>query len=76
MASPDKLALLSEREGEVLTLMADGLTNDAIARRLGIAPKTVEKHVARVLQKLDVPAEDDVNRRVAAVMRWVDSGAR
>jgi DNA-binding NarL/FixJ family response regulator len=71
MGPADRLAALSERERDVMALIADGLTNEAIARRLGIAQKTVEKHVAHVFQKLDVKPEADVNRRVSAVVSWL-----
>lgn len=73
MGPAGESAQLSEREREVVALMADGLTNEAIAGRLEITQKTVEKHVAHVLQKLDVPPDANINRRVAAVVNWVRS---
>lgn len=52
-SSRDRLALLTPREREVLDLIAQGLSNDAIADRLVIAPKTVRNHVTRIYRKLD-----------------------
>jgi DNA-binding NarL/FixJ family response regulator len=59
---------LSAREHEVLELMAEGLTNAGIAKRLYLSERTVEAHVGRVLMKLDVPQSDDGHRRVLAVL--------
>ena len=59
---------LSEREREVLTLIAEGRSNQAICDRLFLAPKTVEAHIANIFSKLElVPAPDD-HRRVLAVL--------
>ena len=62
------LAELTEREREVLELMAEGLTNSGIARRLYITERTVEAHVRRVLMKLAIPDTEDGHRRVLAVL--------
>ena len=62
---------LSEREREVLELMAEGLTNAAIAARLFLSERTVEAHVRHVLSKLDIPDSKDGHRRVLAVLRHV-----
>jgi DNA-binding NarL/FixJ family response regulator len=62
------LARLSERERRVLELMAEGLTNTAIAQRLVLSERTVEAHVRHVLLKLDIPESDEGNRRVLAVL--------
>jgi DNA-binding NarL/FixJ family response regulator len=62
------LARLSDRERGVLELMAEGLTNTAIAQRLVLSQRTVEAHVHRVLLKLDIPESDEGNRRVLAVL--------
>jgi len=64
----DRLAQLSDREREVLELMAEGLTNTGIARRLFLSERTVEAHVRHVLMKLGVPEGDDAHRRVLAVL--------
>jgi DNA-binding NarL/FixJ family response regulator len=64
----DALAALTDREREVLSLMAEGLTNNAIARRLTLTERTVEGHVRSVLAKLDLPAGEDGHRRVLAVI--------
>jgi DNA-binding NarL/FixJ family response regulator len=59
---------LTEREREVLELMAEGLTNAGIAKRLFLSERTVEAHVRHVLMKLNVPEGDDAHRRVLAVL--------
>ena len=69
----DALDVLTEREREVLSLMAEGLTNSAIARRLVLTERTVEGHVRSVLMKLDLPESDGANRRVLAVIAYLRS---
>jgi DNA-binding NarL/FixJ family response regulator len=64
----DRLAQLSEREREVLELMAEGLTNAGIAKRLYLSERTVEAHVSHLLMKLDLPEGEDGHRRVLAVL--------
>ena len=64
----EPLAELTEREREVLELMAEGLTNSGIARRLYITERTVEAHVRHVLMKLAIPDTEDGHRRVLAVL--------
>lgn len=65
---------LSEREREVLSLMAEGLTNSGIARRLFLTERTVEGHVRSVLTKLDLPGGEDAHRRVQAVIVYLQAG--
>ena len=65
------LSELTEGELDVLRLMAAGRSNSAIASQLSIAVGTVEKRIAAVFSKLGVPAESDVNRRVAAVLIYL-----
>jgi len=64
----DALADLSEREAEILSLMAEGLTNTGIAKRLVVSERTVEAHVRHVLLKLGIPQSEDGHRRVLAVL--------
>ena len=69
----DPLAALSSREHEVLTLMAEGLSNAGIARRIWVTEGTVEKHVRSILTKLDLSETSDDHRRVRAVIMYLDS---
>jgi DNA-binding NarL/FixJ family response regulator len=62
------LRALTEREREVLALMAEGLTNGGIAKRLYVSERTVEAHVRHVLIKLSMPDTEDDHRRVKAVL--------
>lgn len=64
----DPLGDLTEREREVLELMAQGLTNAGIAKRLYLSERTVEAHVRHVLMKLNIPEGGDAHRRVLAVL--------
>ncbi|CDO10528.1 two component LuxR family transcriptional regulator [Mycolicibacterium cosmeticum] len=69
----DPLSALSSREREVLALMAEGLSNAGIGRRLWVTEGTVEKHVRSILTKLDLPETGDDHRRVRAVILFLDS---
>jgi serine/threonine-protein kinase PknK len=69
----DPLAALSDREREVLALMAEGRSNAGIARRLWVTEGTVEKHVRSILTKLTLPEATDDHRRVLAVLTFLDS---
>jgi DNA-binding NarL/FixJ family response regulator len=62
------LADLSDREREILSLMAEGLTNSGIAKRLVLSERTIEAHVRHVLLKLGIPQSEDGHRRVLAVL--------
>jgi DNA-binding NarL/FixJ family response regulator len=64
---------LTPREREVLSLMAEGRSNAAIAQRLFITEKAVSKHAAGIFGKLDLVPSDDDNRRVLAVLAYLDS---
>jgi DNA-binding NarL/FixJ family response regulator len=67
-AGQDRLVQLTEREHEVLRLMAQGMTNNGVAKRLVLSERTVEAHVRRLLLKLDIADSEDANRRVLAVL--------
>jgi DNA-binding NarL/FixJ family response regulator len=69
----DPLEELTEREREVLALMAEGRSNKAIAERLFITEHTVEKHVQNIFSKLEIPATTDDHRRVLAVLTFLNS---
>jgi DNA-binding NarL/FixJ family response regulator len=64
---------LSHREREVLELMAEGLTNNGIAKRLFLSERTVEAHVRSLMTKLDVSQAEDGHRRVLAVLAHLNS---
>jgi DNA-binding NarL/FixJ family response regulator len=69
----DPLDVLSPREREVLGLMAEGRSNAGIAHQLWITEGTVEKHVRSILMKLRLPATQDDQRRVLAVITYLDA---
>jgi DNA-binding NarL/FixJ family response regulator len=70
----DPLELLSPRELEVLTLMAEGRSNRAIGEQLMVELKTVETHVSRVFTKLGLNEDRHGNRRVLAVLTFLGIG--
>ncbi len=72
-ASQQPVARLTSREREVLALMAEGRSNSAIAQRLVVSEKAVSKHCTSIFTKLDLPPSDDDNRRVLAVLAYLDS---
>jgi DNA-binding NarL/FixJ family response regulator len=67
----DPLAALSNRERDVLSLLAEGRTDRGIAEALHLAPKTVETHVRAIFRKLNLPASDTENRRILAVLTYL-----
>ncbi|MFF1809176.1 response regulator [Streptomyces sp. NPDC058251] len=67
------LDALTPREREVLALMAEGRTNHAIAAAFTVSERAVEKHIANIFTKLDLPPSDTGNRRVLAVLRYLDA---
>ncbi len=67
---------LTDREREVLGLMAEGRSNVAIAERLSVTEKAVAKHINNLFAKLDLPMAPDDNRRVLAVLAYLDLGPR
>jgi DNA-binding NarL/FixJ family response regulator len=69
----DPLDVLTAREREVLSLMAEGRSNAGIAHQLWLSGGTVEKHVSNILMKLDLPGSADDHRRVLAVIAFLDA---
>jgi len=72
---PGPLDHLTARERDVLSLMAEGRSNTAIAHQLYLSPKTLETHVRSILQKLGLHDSSDDNRRVLAVLRYLQGHA-
>jgi DNA-binding NarL/FixJ family response regulator len=69
----DPLVALTAREREVLELMAEGRSNAAVAERMVVTERAVEKHVTSIFAKLDLPPTPDDHRRVLAVLRFLDA---
>jgi DNA-binding NarL/FixJ family response regulator len=72
-ARDEPITRLSAREREVLALMAEGRSNSAIAQRLSISDKAVGKHCTSIFAKLDLTPSDDDNRRVLAVLAYLNT---
>jgi len=68
---PSPIDDLSDRERDVLALIAEGLRNSAIAERLSLSEKSVEKHINSIFSKLHLTAEAESNRRVRSVLVWL-----
>ncbi|MFG1704168.1 response regulator [Nonomuraea sp. M3C6] len=69
----DPLESLTEREREVLALMAEGRSNAGIARQLWITEGTVEKHVRSIMSRMRLPETEDDHRRILAVLAFLES---
>ena len=67
------LDTLTPREREVLALMAEGRTNQGIAAGFTVSERAVEKHIANIFTKLDLPPSETGNRRVLAVLRYLEA---
>ena len=70
---PSRLDELTEREREVLALIAEGRSNKGICERLFLSPKTVEAHVKHIFMKLGIEESGDDHRRVLAVLAFLRS---
>jgi DNA-binding NarL/FixJ family response regulator len=71
----DRIGRLTEREREALALIAEGLSNRSIAERLGITTKTLEGMSGTIFSKLGLEDDPDVNRRVLAVLLYLEGAA-
>jgi len=75
LAKTDAPAQLTPREGEVLSLMARGLSNSAIAVELDITERAVSKYINRIFAKRGLPPAGSVDRRVLAVLQYLDDAS-
>jgi DNA-binding NarL/FixJ family response regulator len=75
-AAPPRTDGLTRREREVLSLLAQGLSDRGISENLWLTPKTVETHVRHILAKLNLPAGSHHNRRVLAVLAYLREAPR
>ncbi|MEV4350756.1 response regulator transcription factor [Actinoplanes sp. NPDC049596] len=73
MSGTAGLSRLSPRESDVLRLMAAGYTNVGVAERLFVSQSAVEKHVMAIFDKLELAVAGDYNRRVLAILRYLES---
>jgi DNA-binding NarL/FixJ family response regulator len=74
-ARADPLATLTERERAVLAMMAEGFSNAAIASRLSLSEGAITKYTTMIFAKLGLAGDDDTNRRVRAVLAYLDAEA-
>ena len=74
--SEPRMRELTARELEILKLMAEGLTNAGIAKRLVLTERTIESHARSVFSKLGLQGDEDGHRRVLAVLSYLDARAR
>jgi DNA-binding NarL/FixJ family response regulator len=74
VVAPAELAERGSLIAKVLELMAQGLTNAAIANRLVVSERTVEAHIRHILTKLDITDSEDGHRRVLAVLAYLNGG--
>ncbi len=73
-SSQERLTVLTAREREVLALVAEGRSNRSVAERLAISVKTVEAQVATIFSKLGLEENRDDNRRILAVLAYLEGG--
>ena len=69
----DPISQLTDRERDILALMAEGHSNSGIGRKLFLSPKTIETHVHAIFRKLGLETSHDYNRRVLAVLAYLGS---
>jgi DNA-binding NarL/FixJ family response regulator len=72
----ERMLRLTDREATVLALIAEGRSNQAIAKALFVSEGSVEKHITAVFQKLDLEQDESGNRRVLAALAHLEHGSR